>query len=160
MTKQNILSLIIVLLLCFGTAGLGSFFTSQSVSTWYPTLQKPPWTPPSWLFAPVWTLLYILMGISGWLLWKERSEPLVQLLLLLFVVQLILNAGWSGIFFGMRQPGWAIADILLLWVAIGWYILQGREISVAASLLFVPYWIWVTFAAALNISVWWLNRSV
>ncbi len=99
------------------------------------------------------------MAISGWLLWKERSAPLAQGLLILFAIQLVLNAGWSGIFFGMRQPGWAIADIVLLWAVIGWYTIQVREISVAASLLFLPYWIWVTFATVLNISVWWLNRS-
>jgi benzodiazapine receptor len=143
--------------LTFAAAGIGGLFTSQSVSSWYPTLARPSWTPPSGLFGPVWTVLYLTMGVAAWLVWREGGWSGGRGALGLFLVQLVLNAAWSALFFGMRAPGWAFAEILLLWGFILATVLAFWEIRPAAGALLIPYLLWVTFAAMLNFAIWRLN---
>lgn len=143
-------------------AGLiGSLFTAPSVDTWYTTLQKPSFTPPGWLFAPVWTVLYILMGISVFLVWlKGWKSSLARRALGIFFIQLILNAVWSVLFFGLKLPLVAFGEIVLLWGTIGMMIFNFHKVSRWAAYLQIPYILWVTFAAVLNFSLWTLNSTV
>ncbi len=136
----------------------GALATAGGVRDWYPALAKPGFTPPGWVFGPAWTLLYLLMGIALWLVWREagRSEN-VRPALLAFAVQLALNALWSFVFFGLRMPGAALVEIILLLGAIVFTIVQFRKVSRLAALLLVPYLLWVSFAAVLNASIWLLN---
>lgn len=151
------LVLALFVLICLGTAGLGAAWTNLSVGDWYATLNKPSWNPPKWVFGPVWTALYIGMAVAAWLVWLKNGLADAWLPLLLFGVQLFLNAAWSALFFGMRSPGIAFADIVLLWIAIlATIIAFGRVSSLAATLL-VPYLAWVSFATTLNWSIWRLN---
>ena len=141
---------------CLAVGAAGSFATMQSVTTWYPTLAKPAWNPPAAVFGPVWTMLYILMGIAGWLAWTtgtaERTRTMIP-----FGIQLALNAAWSFLFFGLRQPGWAALEILLLWLAIVWTVISFKKVRTVCAVLLAPYLLWVTFAAALNVTIWRLN---
>jgi benzodiazapine receptor len=155
--RASIVSLIIAIIICFGAAAIGSFFTAKSVSTWYVTLNKPTWNPPSWLFGPVWTILYLMMAISIWLIWSKFTFKDYPVIYSIFALQLILNVIWSGIFFGLRQPGWAVIDIAVLWILILLYVLFTWPVSKAASLLFVPYLLWVGFAGVLNFTIWRIN---
>lgn len=159
MSISGIGTLLVFLVLSLGAGGIGSHFTAKSVRTWYPTIRKPSWTPPNWLFAPVWTVIYIFIAISGWLIWNHRETADISGILFLYVLQLILNTGWSGLFFGLKRPGLALSEILILWIIIGTYTVTAWSVSLPAALLFLPYWIWVTFATALNGAVWWLNRG-
>jgi translocator protein len=143
---------------CLGVAGLGSIFTVGSVRDWYPTLQKPSWNPPSWLFGPVWTILYLMMAIAAWLVWRRRELFSVNSALALFVFQLILNVAWSPLFFGLKNPLAGLLDIVPLWAAILATLISFWKISPAAGVLLVPYWLWVSFATALNFTIWKLNR--
>jgi len=150
------LKLIISLALPQLVGGLGAFFTITSVQSWFTTLAKPSWNPPSWLLAPVWTLLYVLMGIACYLIWKS-DHPQKKTLLKLYAIQLILNALWSPAFFGMQSPLLGLMVIVPLWVAIVLCIIQFRKVSSLASGLMVPYLLWVTFATALNTAILLLN---
>lgn len=151
------LVLALFVLICLGTAGLGAAWTNLSVGDWYATLNKPSWNPPKWVFGPVWTALYIGMAVAAWLVWRKNGLADAWLPLLLFGLQLFLNAAWSALFFGLRSPDLAFADIILLWIAIlATIIAFGRVSSMAATLL-VPYLAWVSFATALNWSIWRLN---
>lgn len=152
----NYLKLIISLALPQLMGGLGAFFTLSSVNSWFLTLNKPSWNPPSWLFGPVWTLLYVLMGIACYLIWKS-DHPLKKPLLKLYAIQLILNALWSPAFFGMQSPLLGLLVIIPLWVAILLCIIQFKKVSSLASGLMIPYLLWVTFATALNTSIFVLN---
>lgn len=143
--------------LCFAAAGLASHFTRPAIPTWYEHLRKPAFTPPSWLFGPVWTLLYLSMAVAAWLVWRERGCGGVWTALALFLVQLALNALWSYLFFGLRSPAAALAEIILLWVAIFATVLAFWRISHAAGWLLWPYLLWVAFAGFLNLSIWRLN---
>lgn len=151
------LVLALFVMICLGTAGLGAAWTNLSVGDWYVTLNKPSWNPPKWVFGPVWTTLYIMMAIAAWLVWRTKGLAGGWLPLLLFGVQLFLNAAWSALFFGMRSPGIAFADILLLWLAILATIIGFGRLSNLAALLLVPYLAWVSFATALNWSIWRMN---
>lgn len=143
---------------CFAAAGLGSLFTEPAVGTWYAGLRKPAWTPPNWLFGPVWTLLYILMAVAAWLVWRGRGFTAeTTTALSVFGAHLVLNALWSILFFGMKRPGAAFAEIILLWCSILAAALLFRRVEPTASWLLAPYLLWVTFAAALNFKVWRLN---
>jgi tryptophan-rich sensory protein len=153
---QQILALAICLAICFAAAGIGSLLTTPSINGWYAGLAKPRWTPPNWVFGPVWSTLYAMMAVAAWLVWRRGGDE-VRLALILFAVQLALNVAWSGLFFALRLPGAAFAEILLLWVAIGATTLTFGRISTAAALLFVPYFAWVGFAAILNLAIWRLN---
>ena len=134
----------------------GSFFTASSVTTWYTTLAKPSFNPPSWIFAPVWTILYVLMGISFWMIWKSHSSE-KKLAIGLFLIQFVLNAIWSPVFFGAHSIDWALALIVLLWAAIALTILVFKKISKSAAWILVPYILWVSFATVLNFAIWRLN---
>jgi translocator protein len=152
------LVLIVFLAICLGAGGLGSIFTANSVRDWYPRLRKPAGTPPSWVFGPVWTTLYVLMAISAWLVWREYHWGALPALLI-FCGQLALNVAWSGIFFGSRLPGAAFAEIVLLWLAVIWTMLIFFLLLPVSALLLVPYLLWVTYASYLNFGIWRLNRA-
>lgn len=143
---------------CLGVGAVGGAVTSYSVESWYPQLRKPSWTPPNWLFAPVWTVLYILMGIAAWLVWRSRGETNVTKPLAAFGAQLVLNLLWSALFFGLRSPGAAFAEILVLCGAVGATLGMFLRVNRVAGLLLVPYVGWLGFATALNGAIWWLNR--
>ncbi len=146
------------ILLCEAVGGLAGWVTQTSVTTWYPTLAKPSFTPPDWVFAPVWTLLYALMGLAAFLVWRRglRHAP-VRTALTAFGIQLALNAGWSFAFFGARSPSLGLVVILGLWAAVAWTMDQFFRIRSAAGWILVPYLAWVTYALALNAAIWWLN---
>ncbi|WP_111668764.1 TspO/MBR family protein [Algoriphagus litoralis] len=152
----NYLKLIISLALPQLAGGLGAFFTITSIESWYATLNKPSWNPPNWLFGPAWTVLYILMGVACYLIWKS-DHPLKKPLLKLYGVQLILNALWSPAFFGMESPLMGLLVIIPLWIAILLCIIQFRRVSPVSSGLMVPYLLWVTFATSLNTAILILN---
>ncbi len=143
--------------LCFGVAALGSLATYPRIDDWYAALAKPSWRPPNWVFGPVWTALYLAMAVAAWLVWREKGWAGSRVPLALFGVQLALNAAWSWLFFALRSPGLGLVDILLLWIAIAATLIVFWRRSIIAGLLFVPYLAWVTFAAALNYSIWQLN---
>jgi tryptophan-rich sensory protein len=155
---QEFTALLVCISVCFVAAGVGSYFTVPAARSWYPGLAKPAWTPPSWLFGPVWTALYTLMGISLWLVWRERGVGGAVPAVALFGAQLTLNALWTVVFFGMRAPGAAFAEIVALLVSILATILAFAAISRVAAVLLVPYFVWSLYAAALNYAVWQLNR--
>jgi translocator protein len=152
-TKQAFV-LIALLIVCFAVAGLGGLATAANIPNWYASLVKPSWTPPSWLFGPVWSVLYLSMAVAAWLVWR-KGNAIVPLAL--FAVQLAFNAAWSWLFFGLHSPVLGFADILVLWTAIVATTIVFWRRSVAAGILFVPYLAWVTFAAVLNLAVWRLN---
>lgn len=138
---------------------LGAVATADSVSTWYvEELNKPAFTPPGFVFPIVWPLLYLFMGIASWQIWKSLEEhPLAGKALLLYGIQLLLNTLWSFLFFGLRMPGLAFAEILLLWVFIALTMIYFFKIRRSAGWLFVPYLIWVSFASVLNGTIWLMN---
>lgn len=154
-TKKLIVSLIIP-----QVAGLiGSVFTTSSVNGWYSTIIRPDIAPPNWIFGPVWTTLFVLMGIALYLVWKkeETQKKKVRVALHLFATQLILNTLWSIIFFWLQSPGWAFVEIILLWLSIILTILAFAPISRKAAWLLIPYLAWVSFASYLNLQIWLLN---
>ena len=155
-TAGQLIALIAWVSLCFLTAWIGSRFTPGES---YLQLQKPSWTPPGYLFGPVWSILYLCMGVAAWLVWRRAGFSGARLALGLFLVQLVLNGMWSWIFFGMQRPGLAFAEILILWGMILATLLTFWRVSAAAGILFLPYLAWVSFAAVLNYAIWQLNKS-
>ena len=155
----DLAALIGFLTLSFSAAAIGSAATIPNLSPWYAELRKPSWIPPSWLFGPVWTVLYIMMAVAAWLVWKQRrTHPdEVRRALGCFVFQLGLNAAWSWMFFGLHQTGLAFGEILSLWLMIAATILTYVKVSRTAALLMLPYLFWVTFAAVLNGAIHRLN---
>jgi len=159
MRIRDIWKLVVSIIACLAAGAIGSIFTRQAIPTWYATLEKPAFNPPNWLFAPVWTLLYLLMGVAAFLVWRKGLENRqVRIALIVFLVQLVLNALWSVAFFGLESPLFGVVVIAALWVAILFTVLKFYRISLAASVLMWPYLLWVTFAAVLNVSIWLLNR--
>ncbi len=149
---------IVFLAICFGAAGIGSVATGPSVrSEWFSQLAKPSWNPPNWVFAPVWTVLYFLMAVSGWMVWKRARWSNVGGALFCFGVQLSLNVLWSFLFFQWHYLGWAVVDIAGLWLLIAMTMGLFYKHSKLASALLVPYLAWVSFAAVLNFSIYALN---
>ena len=144
----------------FLAGAIGSSATFPNVRTWYPLLNKPSWNPPGWIFGPVWTCLYVLMGVAIWRAWRagtNEGRPSRRPLVTGYFVQLGLNALWSVLFFGLRQPGWALVDIIVLWGLLVWLLVGlGRTDRVAAG-LWLPYVLWVSFATALNTAIVRLN---
>ena len=134
---------------------IGAAATFENVRSWFPTLAKPSWNPPSWLFAPVWTTLYLLMGLAIWRAWRTgaAARPLVRG----YFAQLALNALWSVLFFGLKSPGWALLDIAALWLLLAWLQAGLWRADRVAGALWVPYLLWVSFAAALNLAIVRLN---
>ncbi len=135
---------------------LGAWATSDSVHTWYPLLHKPTWNPPAWLFGPAWTVLYLLMGIAGWRAWRIRT-PAARAIVTVYFVQLAVNASWSGLFFGLHQPAWALADIAVLWALLAWIQAGLARLDRLAAWLWLPYLLWVSFASVLNFAIVRLN---
>ena len=153
-----IAKIVIAVVVCAGIGALSGIATANSVNDWYLTLNKPPFNPPNWLFAPAWTLLYTLMGIAAALVWhKGLDNPLVKSALGIFAIQLALNALWSILFFGMQNPTIALVEIIILWGMILWTILKFNKVNKTAGWLLVPYLAWVTFATVLNASIVYLN---
>lgn len=142
----------------FMALALGGILTAPGVASWYPYIAKPAGTPPDWVFGPIWTTLFVMMALSGWLVWRRAGrEAASRPAFLLYGIQLALNVAWSGLFFAMRQFGWALAEIVMLWVAIAATAGLFRRHSRAAALLLAPYLLWVGYAIWLNFGVWRLN---
>lgn len=159
MGRRDLVALLVAVAVPLAVGALGSLATSAGVDAWYPTLRRPAWTPPSWVFAPVWTLLYVAMGVAAWLVWRRGIQrPLVRAGLAAFAVQLALNLAWPALFFGLRSPGWALLDIIALWAAIAVTMALFLRASLLAGLLLVPYLAWVTYALALNAAIWAMAR--
>lgn len=146
-------SLAVFSVLVVAAASSGVFFKPGE---WYRALRKPSWTPPNWLFGPVWSVLYIMIAFAGWIVWTAGTGGAAMWL---WALQLLINATWSGIFFGLRRMDLAFYDIVLLWLVVAGFIAAAAPISTTAALLFVPYLIWVTIAGALNWTVWRMNPS-
>lgn len=158
MTRTQALpALIIFLGICFGVEMLTAQLTTPNLSGWYNELNKPEWTPPHWVFGPVWTSLYAMMAVAAWLVWHRGSLLPTSPPLLLFFLQLVLNALWSALFFAHQQPGLAFFEIVLLWFAILATIIFFWRIERLAGLLLIPYLAWVAFTAALNFTIWQMN---
>lgn len=155
MKIKSPLKLLASLLIPQLAGGLGAIFTSSAIPQWYAELAKPAFTPPSWVFGPVWTTLYLMMGIALYIVWSKPRPT--HLPLLVFALQITLNALWSVLFFGLREPGFALIEITLLWGAILWNILVFWRVSRTAASLLIPYLLWVSFATALNYGIWALN---
>ncbi|MWB94308.1 tryptophan-rich sensory protein [Flavobacterium sp. GA093] len=157
---NKITRIAIAIIVCLAVGYSSSEVTKSAIETWYATLEKPIFNPPNWIFAPVWTLLFILMGIAAGLVWdkiKEQNEE-VKKALGFFLIQLVLNAIWSYLFFGLKNPMLALIEIVLLWLMIYETYLKFTKINKIAGYLLIPYMAWVGFAAILNASIWWLNR--
>lgn len=153
---KNVLKFLISLVPPFLAAAVGSVFTASSVGGWFQGIQKPFFSPPNWIFGPVWTILFFLMGCSLYLVWRSNKEGKKNAYLI-FGIQLVLNVLWSALFFGLQNPGFAFAEIIVLWFFIIWNISMFRKFSSTAAWLLVPYLLWVSFAAYLNFSIWRLN---
>ena len=159
MTTMNILKLVASILICQAAGFVGSFFTSPAIPGWYAGIDKPSFTPPNWVFAPVWTALYVLMGVALFLVWRKGMDaPGVKVAVVVFVIQLILNAVWTPAFFGLRSPLAGLFIIAFMWVAILLTIIKFFPISRPAALLLIPYIAWVSFATVLNAYLYALNR--
>ena len=157
------IGLIVSILICFACAGIGSAATTPNLADWFANLKKPTWNPPNWVFAPVWTTLFAMMAVAAWLVWRNAWQNAgwrtSWLALSWFGIQLALNVGWSILFFGCQQPGFALIEIVLLWLAIAITAsLFARHSKLAAGLM-VPYLCWVSFASVLNFAIWSLNRT-
>ncbi len=158
MTRPRYPALALFLFATFIASGIGSAATIKNVATWYPTLVKPAWNPPSWIFGPVWTMLYIAMSIAAWRVWRNQTGAAARGVLRLYGAQLALNALWSVCFFGLRRPDLALVDIAGLWSLLVVALVRFWRADRVAGALWVPYVAWVTFASVLNATIWWLNR--
>lgn len=158
MSKTKIFKFLLAILICQAAGLVGFIFTRPAISSWYMGIEKPSFNPPNWIFAPVWTLLFLLMGISLYLVWKKGwQEKIVRSAIFVFSAQLILNIVWSLLFFGLKSPFFAFVEIIILWLAIFLTIIKFNKVSSTAGLLLLPYIIWVSFAAFLNFFIWRLN---
>jgi len=157
-TKTNIIRLIVSILIPQAAGAIGAMLTLPSVSSWYAGLNKPPFNPPDWIFGPVWTALYLLMGISLYFAWKKglhRKD--VKTAVILFALQLLLNVAWTYLFFYLHKPLTAFVEIIVLWLCIAGTMISLFRVSTRAGVLFIPYLIWVSFASVLNFFLWRLN---
>lgn len=155
--RRSILGLVGFLAASLAAGAIGGIVTNPAIPTWYQQIEKPSWTPPGWLFGPVWTALYLAMGVAAWLVWRRGGWAANGRALTLFGVQLVLNALWSFLFFGLRSPGLAMVEIVVLWLAILLTLLAFWRVSRPAGALLAPYLLWVTFASALNFTIWRMN---
>jgi tryptophan-rich sensory protein len=145
------------LVLCFAAAAVGGVATETGPGSWYAGIEKPAFNPPGRVFGPVWTVLYVLIGVSAWLVWRRRGLSGARGPLLIWLIQLMLNAAWSVLFFGLRRPDLASLEIVALWIAILATIVAFRRVRPLAAWLLVPYLAWVSFAAVLTFTIWRLN---
>lgn len=150
----SFVSLIVWIIICFGAGAFGSRYMP---GPWFEQLRKPGWNPPNWVFAPVWTTLYLMMAIAVWRVWQKGTWTEHRLPIFLFLAQLLLNALWTYLFFGLKKPGLAFADIAVLWVLLLATVIAFWGVRQEAGWLLIPYLAWVTFASALNFSIWRLN---
>lgn len=157
--SRDLLGLVAFIILCLAVSAGGGAITATSVDNWYQALEKPPFNPPDWLFAPVWTALYIMMGIAAWRIWRHRSFEVTRRALTVFGMQLGLNLAWSFLFFGLQRIDLALIEIIILLIAIVTNTIMFWRIDSFAGLLFVPYAVWVTYATLLNASLWLLNAN-
>lgn len=157
MSKTQILKLLVSIILPLSLGAIAGMFTSQSVPEWYATLNRPSFNPPDWIFGPVWTALYVLMGISLFLVWKQDVSKARNLAILIFLLQLLLNFAWSFIFFYFNMIGLALVEIVLLWISIVVMLILFYKIKPISSYINIPYLLWVTFASVLNASYYLLN---
>ena len=157
---NKITRIISIVLTCLAIGYLSGTVTRSAITTWYPTLVKPIFNPPNWIFAPVWSLLYIMMGVAAGLVWNriEVEKEAVKKALIFFIIQLVLNALWSYLFFGLKNPLLAGVEIILLWLMIYETYLKFSKINKLSGYLMLPYLAWVSFAMVLNWSIWWLNK--
>jgi translocator protein len=156
-TSKNALGLVGWIVISFAAAWIGSRFMPGA---WYESLAKPSWNPPNAIFGPVWSVLYVLMGVAAWLVWRKAGFSGASTALVLFIVQLALNALWSYLFFGLHRPDIAFFDIVALWVVILVVTVLFWRVDRIAGGLMVPYVVWVTFASYLNFVLWRLNRGL
>ena len=156
---NDVIKLIISIVACFAAGGVGSVSTFKVIPTWYAALKKPPKTPPDRAFGPVWTTLYVLMGVSVFFVWRTGlPSDVARIAFTLFWVQLALNALWSFVFFGLKSIAGGVITIVILWFLILATTVASFRVSTLAGSLLSPYLIWVTIASYLNIGVWWLNK--
>jgi len=153
------IALIVSFVACMSAAAVGGLLTSRAIKEWYGGLRKPSWNPPDWAFGPIWTILYILMAISAWLVWEEGDTQWRLIPLSIFSIQLALNVVWSGVFFYKRMILGGLVEVLALWAAILATIIAFWSASTIAAILLIPYLIWVSIASYLNYTIWRLNRS-
>jgi benzodiazapine receptor len=159
MKRSDVAKLVVSIAVPFLIGVFGSLFTADSLNNWYANLKKPPFNPPDWIFGPVWTTLYIMMGISAFLIWRQGlDKKIIRIALACFIVQLSLNAIWTPLFFGLHSPLLGLIDIVLLLNAIIVTIYAFFQISRPAAILLIPYLVWVSFATVLNASLLFLNR--
>jgi benzodiazapine receptor len=159
MSGPHLLKLLACLVLVFAAAGIGALATNRATTTWYQGLKKPSFNPPEWLFGPAWAVLYLLMAVAAFLVWRQGLGTAgVKLALAVFLVQIVLNALWSVLFFGLRSSLAGLVDIVFLWLAILATIVLFFRVSVAAGVILLPYIAWVSFAAILNAAILRLNR--
>jgi translocator protein len=158
MNKTNLLKLLLSLILPLGLGSIAGIFTADAVPEWYAALNRPSFNPPNWIFGPVWTALYILLGISFFLIWKQPAKKERNFAIMMFLLQLLLNFGWSFIFFYFNMIGFALVEIILLWISIVIMMVLFYKIKPVAAFINVAYLIWVTFATILNASYYILNR--
>jgi benzodiazapine receptor len=156
----DIIALVLFVALCLGIGALGASVTATSVDTWYAGLVKPSFNPPDEVFGPVWTVLYILMGIAAWRVWRSADRDTTRGPLTLFALQLAINLGWTVVFFGLHKIASAVATIVVLDVAVLVTMLAFRSVDRLAALLMLPYVAWVAFATVLNVAIWRLNPTV
>lgn len=155
--NRSWLMLFYFVLLCLLVEAISGWFTSMSLRSWYPLLQKPVWNPPRWVFAPTWTVLYLLMAVAIWLVWKEKNSPWKETAYKCFAVQLLLNLLWTPLFFGLQCPLCALIDIIILWIFIVATLISFYAVRPVAGWLLVPYLLWVSYALTLNAAIWYLN---
>lgn len=156
---NNTIKLVLSIIIAELAGVIGSLFTVPSLESWYSTLARPELSPPNWVFGPVWTTLFALMGIAAFLVWKKGlNQKDVRVALGVFAVQLVLNTMWSIIFFNLQSPLWAFIDLVVLWIAIILTMILFYKISKSAIWLLLPYILWVSFAGYLNYMIWILNR--
>jgi benzodiazapine receptor len=157
--SRNLVGLFAFIVICLIISGIGGTITASSVETWYQALEKPIFNPPDWVFAPVWTLLYIIMGIAAWRVWRLRSFEATGKALGVFALQLGFNLAWSFLFFGLQRIDLALVEIVILLVAIIVNAIMFWRIDRLAGLMLMPYIAWVTYATVLNASLWLLNKA-
>jgi tryptophan-rich sensory protein len=155
--KKKILGALLAIAICELVGSIGSIFTIPAIGGWYAGLAKPSLNPPNWIFGPVWTTLFALMGIAAFMVWNKRKNKAAKTALMIFALQLVLNVLWSVLFFGAHRPAGAFLDIILMWFAILWTIFAFWKIDRAAAWLLAPYLLWVSFAAYLNYAVMVMN---
>ena len=155
--KSSIIALVAFLSICCLIVLLGGLITEVGDKSWFDQLQKPTFQPPNWIFGPIWTVLYICIAVSGWLVYIKENSSIRKFILQVYAVQLVLNLLWTFLFFALHSPLFALVDIIILLFTIFYYIFLTRKLSRNSAILFIPYSIWVMFATLLNLSIWMLN---